>query len=162
MKFHPHTPFANLIYRLKYGGRDDIGEEIGRMMAADYLQSRFFDGIDAIVPMPLHKRRRRERGYNQCYEVARGISELTHIPVREDIVERVRYTQSQTLTKATSRSTNVSGAFALKQGKHPSGLHILLIDDIITTGATLSTCATEIAKLEDVKISIMTIGRTED
>lgn len=162
VKYHPHTPFATLIYRLKYGGREDIGEEIGRMMAADYMPSGFFDGIDAIVPMPLHKKRRRERGYNQSYEVARGISQLTHIPVREDIVERVRYTQSQTLTKATSRSTNVSGAFALKQGKHPSGMHILLIDDIITTGATLSACATEIAKLKDVKISIMTIGRTED
>ena len=132
------------------------------MMAADYMPSGFFDGIDAIVPMPLHKKRRRERGYNQSCEVARGISELTHIPVREDIVERVRYTQSQTQTKATSRSTNVSGAFALKQGQHPSGMHILLIDDIITTGATLTACATEIAKLEDVTISIMTIGRTED
>lgn len=162
MFYTPHTDTAIMIYNMKYHNRPDIGEDLGRMMAYEFAPSGFFDGIDLIIPMPLHWRRKRERGYNQCEEIACGIRSVTHIPVRTDIVARSRYTASQTKLSANQRSTNIKGAFELLKPQDISGRHVLLIDDIVTTGSTLSACGYEIARASGVRISILTVGRTKE
>lgn len=159
--YHPHTSAAMMVYKMKYGGRDDIAGKLGRLMAHELVPTGFFDSIDGIVPMPLHDRRRRERGYNQSYEMAQGIRSVTHIDIYENIVERTRYTESQARQTLTGRAKNVVGAFALKDARRAEGKHLPLIDDIITTGATLAECAEQLAKISGVRISILTFGRTE-
>lgn len=161
MRFYPHTRFASAVYSMKYRCRPEIGEAFGRLAADCLSRHGFFDGIDLLVPLPLHKRRERERGYNQSLEIARGISLATRIPICCKNVSRAHYTMSQTTVAPDARAKNVEGAFCVKRAKELSGHHILLIDDIITTGASLSSCAREIQKAADATTSFFTIGRTE-
>lgn len=161
VRYVPHSDLARMIYRMKYGGRDDIGEQMGQIIAHDYKRTGFFDGIDLLVPMPLHPKRIRQRGYNQCLEIARGINYVTGIPIDDSIIMRKRNTKSQATMHAHDRAKNMDDAFALGKAHRAMGKHLLLIDDIVTTGATLSACAYELAKIENVRISILTIGHTE-
>lgn len=158
--YHPRAYTSLLMYKLKYGNEPDIGAWFGRYMANSLMPYGVFDDIDIIIPLPIHKRRERERGYNQSQEIARGIGDISSIKVRNNIVERSRYTVSQTKLTHTDRTKNVKGAFTLLHPDAIRGKHVLLVDDIITTGATIASCANELAKAEDVKISIMTVGRT--
>lgn len=160
-RFYPHTRFATAIYRMKYNNHPEIGEAFGRLAASILARHGFFDGIDLLIPLPLHKQRERERGYNQSLEIARGIAIATHIPICHDNVTRSRYTVSQTTVSPDTRTKNVEGAFCVRHPEEISSRHILLIDDIITTGASLSTCAREIQSVADVTTSFFTIGRTE-
>lgn len=161
MFFIPHTPEAALVYRLKYGGRPDIGEDIGRIMANVLLPSHFFDGIDALVPVPLSPKRMRQRGYNQSQMLAEGISDITHIPVLTKAVGRKHFHESQTKLTRKERRQNVEHMFFLTDGTLLEGRHILLIDDVCTTGATLTACAEAIKNIKGVQISILTLGFTK-
>ena len=161
LMYHPHSDFAQVIYDLKYRGHYEIGEELGLAMAREYSGSGFFDGIDMIVPMPLHPRRERERGYNQCREIAMALSHATRIPMRDDVVVRCRNTVSQTTLDHADRADNVNNAFALAKPDAVRGRHVLLVDDIVTTGSTLSACGSAVAKADGVRISIATVGRTD-
>jgi ComF family protein len=131
---------------------------------ANQLQGTgFLDGIDAIVPLPLHWRRQLKRHYNQSHYIARGISQVTHIPIYKNVVRRVRNNPSQTHLTLRERIENVEGIFQLTRPELIAGKHILLVDDVTTTGSTLSSCARELAKATDVSISILTLavaGRT--
>ncbi len=158
--YHPGAYSSLLMYKLKYGNEPDIGVWFGEYMANSLMPYGVFDDIDMIIPLPIHKRRERERGYNQSQEIARGIGDISSIKVQNNIVERSRYTVSQTKLTHTDRTKNVKGAFTLLRPDAIRGKHVLLVDDIITTGATIAACANELAKAEDVKISIMTVGRT--
>ncbi|MCD8282230.1 MAG: ComF family protein [Prevotella sp.] len=141
----------------KYSGRRDICRWLGTAAATEFLPKGFFEGIDVIVPVPLTKSRKRNRGYNQSEEIARGVSEATGIKVMTDAVRRTHFIKSQTLLSPSERMANVGNAFKLIRPERLRGKHILLIDDIITTGATMMACALEIAKAGDVSISIMSI-----
>ena len=114
-----------------------------------------------IVPVPFAPKRRRERGYNQSEEIARGVSEVTHLPVRTDIIARKSFHGSQTHLEKWERRENVADAFILTGGAAASGKHILLIDDVMTTGATIIACGRELAKAGDVHISVLTMGFTK-
>lgn len=160
MHYQPNSLPAQLIYILKYGNCPDIGVWLGEQMADFFAPYGLFDGIDAIVPIPIHKRRERERGYNQSQEIARGIADITNIKVCKNVVERIRYTTSQTQLSHTERASNVEDAFDLVRPDAIEGKHILLVDDIITTGATLAACGNTLGKACGVKISVMTVGRT--
>jgi ComF family protein len=123
-----------IVHALKYGKRRSIARRLGAAMRqhADDL----FDGVDLAVPVPLHGRRRRARGFNQAEEIAR------HLGVRwADALRRTRPTPSQTDLPAARRHANVRGAFALRRRQHVAGLCVLLVDDVSTTGATLEACA---------------------
>lgn len=160
MYYQPHTHSANIIYSLKYRNRPDIGIELGRIIATEYAQHHFFDGIDIIIPLPLHEQRQKNRGYNQSQQLSCGISSITGIVVRTDIVLRTRHTSSQTLLSATNRITNMHGAFCLVNPRDIEGKYLLLVDDVFTTGATLLECASVLAAVAGVRISVLTIGRT--
>lgn len=148
-----------MIQAAKYGNRPDIAEECGMMMAHEYAQSGFFEGIDMIVPLPLHKNRLRKRGYNQSRMLAEGISEVTGIPVADDVVTRVKDTAMQTSMPHDQRTANMRGAFALDNAARLKGRHILVVDDVVTTGATMRECCMQIAKAQDVSISVLALAR---
>ena len=161
MFYEPHSEMAQLVYQLKYGQRPDIGEDMGRLMAREMSLGDFFNGIDALVPVPLTRKRHRQRGYNQSEMLARGISDVTGIPVITEAVSRELFQQSQTSLSRRERQENVEGVFVLRHPQLLEGKHILLIDDICTTGATLMACGKVLHNIERVSISMLTLGFTK-
>lgn len=147
-----------LLYELKYYGNREIGLLMGREMASELMQSRFFDGIDLIVPVPLHPRRQRLRGYNQSEWLARGIVEVTGIPLDATAVVRSRHNDTQTRKGHYERWENVRGLFACVSPGSLEGKHILLVDDVLTTGATLVACADAFRGIPGLRISVLTLA----
>lgn len=161
-EFHPHSNIAQLIYRMKYDGRSSIAVFMGRHAAKVLKPSGFFDGVDVIVPVPITRLRRFHRGFNQSEMLARGISEVTGIPVDATSLVRRRFSGSQTRLSGEQRLSNVRSAFELVSSSALSGRHALVVDDIFTTGATLSVCLREISqKAAGVRLSILTLGMTK-
>ena len=130
------------------------------MAADEILESGFFDGITLIVPLPLSKKKLRKRGYNQCDYIARGISAKTGIPVAADLIKRTKANETQTHKTRDERWLNVEGIFSVTKPQSLEGQHILLVDDILTTGATLCSCASAIKSSCDCKVSILTLALT--
>lgn len=147
-----------LLYELKYYGNARLGGFLGRCMAADWLSSGFFQGVDCIVPVPLHPRKEKIRGYNQSELLAQGISQVTGLPVFGYLLLRERYTQTQTRKGEYERWTNVSGAFECADAGALKGKHVLLVDDVLTTGATLVACADALGQVPGLRISILTLA----
>ena len=156
--FEAHAETANIIYELKYKNHPEIGEVMGRMMAIELQQADFFDGIDIIVPVPLACKRQRQRGYNQSMEIAKGVSEVTHLPIYNKVVKRNVFEGSQTSKGRWERNENVEGVFELSDAKAIQGKHLLVIDDVVTTGATVIACGKELCKAGNVKISVIAVG----
>ena len=159
--YEPKASTRELIYDLKYRGFPMIGEEMGALIARHYQPAGFFEGVDAIIPVPLTRRRRWQRGYNQSEMLARGIREVTGLPILTDVLKRTSFKGSQTKRNQWERRENVDGVFRLVRPDDIRGKHILLIDDIITTGATIVACADELCKAGDVKISVLSLGLTK-
>ncbi len=149
---------SRIIHAMKYFHHPEIGQIMGRMMAEEMAPFHFFDGIDALVPVPLARKRRRERGYNQSEEIAKGVSEVTGIAIDTGIVQRKHFESSQTSKTQAQRLSNVENAFTLTDAARADGKHLLLIDDIVTTGATVWACARPIAEACSCRISVLSIG----
>ena len=160
--YHPHSETAQLVYRLKYNNRPDIGEDIGRVMANELQAANFFSDIDVLLPVPLASKRLRQRGYNQSEQLAKGISDITHLPIVTKALRRKHFQQSQTTLNRWQRQENVEDTFWLKDGSQLQDKHVLLIDDICTTGATLISCANTLKDIEGIRISVLTLGFTKD
>jgi len=159
--YEPQAPVSRLIYDMKYHHMPELARDMSIVAARHFTAAGFFNGIDALVPMPITWRRQWHRGYNQSYEMAQGISEVTGLPIYNDVVKRVSFKQSQTRQHAWERLRNVDDAFRLARPEKIGGKHLLLIDDIVTTGATVTACARELAKAPDVSISIISLGLTK-
>ena len=158
--YEPHSESCNAIYDLKYRNSPTTGVELG-VMVANYCSlngSDFFDGIDAIVAVPLAPKRQRQRGYNQSQKIAEGVSQVTGIPIYNKVVRRTEFKSSQTHLTAWQRRDNVEDVFQLTDATAVHGKHLLLIDDVVTTGATVSSCARQLCQAGDVRISILSIG----
>ena len=149
---------ANILYDLKYHNHPEIGHVMGRIMAREFQEAGFFDGIDVMVPIPLSRSREFWRGYNQSVELARGISDITGIPVAAKAIRRLRFDKSQTSMRRPERQENVEGVFQLKAADAVSGRHVLLVDDVITTGATMTACARELLKAGNATVSLLSLG----
>lgn len=143
---------------MKYNRHPDYGYELGRMIAREILPSGFFDGITCVMPLPLARNRERQRGYNQSREIARGICAETALTMIDKAIKRKPFIDTQTHKTRAERNDNVENAFSLVNAGILSGNHILLIDDVATTGATVSACAREMEKAGNVKISVLTAG----
>ena len=156
--YEPHAETANILYKLKYKNHPEIGVVMGRMMAKELMNSGLFEDIDTLVPVPLAKKRERQRGYNQSLELAKGVSEVTGLPIADKIIKRTKFVGSQTHRGRWERNENVEHVFELIDGDSISGKHLLLIDDVVTTGATIIACAKEIQKASNVKISVLALG----
>lgn len=160
--YHPHSETAQLVYRLKYNNRPDIGEDMGRVMACEFQATDFFSDIDVLLPVPLASKRLRQRGYNQSEQLAIGISDITHLPIVSKALRRKHFQQSQTTLNRWQRQENVTDTFQLKEEHLLQGKHVLLIDDICTTGATLIACANVLKTIEGIRISVLTLGFTKE
>ena len=135
----------HILFDAKYYLKPGAGERMGWLMAQEISsESDFFRGIDLMVPIPLHPRRQRARGYNQCHYIALGIRQVTGIPLCEDAVVRLVDNESQTAMSLAEREANVRGIFRCPRPERLRGKHILLIDDVVTTGATTRSCAQSI------------------
>lgn len=161
MYFLPHSEMANVVYQLKYHDSPDVGEDVGRLIATDMALAHFFDDIDLLLPVPLTKKRLAQRGYNQCEMLAQGISSKTGLPVAAKALKRQVFHESQTHLTRRQRQENVEGTFVVQDASVLKGRHVLLIDDVCTTGATLIACAQAIRHIEDIRISVLTLGFTK-
>lgn len=155
------SDFRQILHQLKYGGRKEIGAIMGRYMAAELKGSGFFEGIDMIIPVPLHKKKERIRGYNQSEWIARGIAAVTGIPVNKDLVVRRINTETQTRKSLLQRWENVEGIFEQNHSESLAGKHVLIVDDVLTTGATTVACASCLAEAEGIRISVLTLAVAE-
>lgn len=138
--FEKNHPIQTMIHQMKYADRPDIGFYMGRQAAMEFQYAGFFDGIDVIIPMPLHPKRLRERGYNQSEYIASGIGSVTGIPIDTTHVTRKRNTPKQALQKGEERKSNVANAFEVNHPEQLYHKHILVVDDLITTGETMKSC----------------------
>lgn len=150
-----------LIHHLKYEDRPDAGIFAGRLLAHQLKESNAFGHIDYIIPVPLHPKKQRKRGYNQSAAFGQGISEVLGAPVKEDILIRSVFTESQTHKNRDERWQNVKDVFDVSHPEVLNNKHILLIDDVVTTGATLEACAVKLLDIEDVTVSIATIAMAD-
>ena len=147
-----------LIYAIKYRGEKDAGFQMGKLAAAELYKEDFFEGINLIIPVPLHPGRQRRRGYNQAECIARGIASVAQIPVDCRSLVRKRQTNTQTHKNVFERWTNVQDIFHVNTPQKLTGKHILLVDDVLTTGATIEACAQRINAIEGAHISILTLS----
>jgi len=147
-----------LIHQLKYKGAREIGAELGRIYAVSLMSSKFLDDIDMIIPVPLHPSKVRQRGFNQSDEISQGISSVSGFPVDTATLVRKTVTQTQTRKSRYDRWTNVSDIFFVTDEDKLKGRHVLLVDDVITTGSTIEACADEILKTEETKVSVAAIA----
>lgn len=154
----PHTRSASMVYQLKYNNRPDIGDNLGWLMADKMAAKGFFEGIDAVVPVPLAPVRIRQRGYNQSECLAYGICRRTHQPLWDDVVGRKYYAASQTDKNRWQRLDNVTDVFELTNGSRLRGRHVLIVDDVVTTGATVCALAKQLQLVDDVHISVASIA----
>lgn len=148
----------HLLHQLKYKGRKEIGYKMGLLFGFDLIQNIQFQNIDAIVPVPLHPRKQRSRGYNQSTEICKGISESMNRPLISGNLIRQVHTSSQTLKGRYERWENVSGIFSVKDSEAFVGKHLLLVDDVITTGATLEACCHPLLEISGVRVSIAALA----
>ena len=145
-----------LLHSIKYRNRPRAGEELAKVFAREMLDEDFFDEVDGIVAV--HWRRRLRRGYNQSDYIARGISSITQIPVLRNVIKRTVNNSTQTHLNHFQRQENVKDIFRLTRPDMVVGKHILLVDDVMTTGATILSCAQELASIPDVRISVFTLA----
>ena len=158
--FHytPHSPHSRILFERKYHNHPEVGKTMGRMMAEELKATNFFNGIDLIVPIPLSRKKERQRGYNQSDWIAWGISEATGIPTDTTSVVRTKSNPSQTTLDHRQRRENVRDIFAVRHPESLEGRHILLVDDVITTGATMLSCAETIARACRVRFSVLSLA----
>jgi ComF family protein len=147
-----------MIHKLKYSGIKELGYELGRIYAVTLKSSGFTDSLDLIMPVPLHPSKKRIRGFNQSEYISGGIAAVTGLPVDIHSLERVVLSATQTTRSRYDRWTNVEGIFRVSNSDAIRGKHILLVDDVITTGSTIESCVSELLKIEGVKVSVVALG----
>lgn len=147
-----------LIHSLKHHGNKKLGYELGRMAATTYRETGLFDTVDLLLPVPLHPKRMRQRGYNQSEWIAYGIRSATGIAVDTSSLSRIKKTESQTRKQIFERSENVEDIFRVENTDTLKNKHILLVDDVITTGSTMNACAEAMKAISGIRISILGIA----
>jgi ComF family protein len=156
--FSKGSKYQSLLHNLKYKGMKELGAEIGKHFGIDLLQSSDFSSVDLICPVPLHLSKEKKRGYNQSWWIASGIAAQMEKQLSDDNLKRITATETQTRKTRFARWQNVEGIFELSDPEAFSGKHILLIDDVVTTGSTLEACAQAILSKTDAQVSIATLA----
>jgi ComF family protein len=159
--FEENTVVQSILHTLKYKNNPKIGREFGKKIGEKLLQIKSFEDLDALIPVPMHPKKKFLRGYNQAEMLARGISEVTSIPIQSTEVKKLKHTQSQTQKSLWERWTNSENTFSSSLNSN-SLQHIALVDDVLTTGATMERLATTILdKNPTLKISLITLAITK-
>ncbi len=150
--------YRRLLHKLKYKGKTVIGLELGRRLGQALKTDAAYQSVDLIVPLPLHPKRLRQRGYNQSEQIAAGIAESTGWTVDTRSVVRLEFTGSQTRRSRIDRWKNVEEVFAVSREEPLRNKHVLLVDDVITTGATIEACAQQLLKVEGCRVSVAALA----
>lgn len=156
--FARDTCLQHLIHQFKYGGRKDIAVYLGRQLGLQLKQSSWWQNISLVVPVPLNKVKQRHRGYNQAAMLANGIADVLGCPVSEDALTRDAHSVTQTHKTRLERWENVAEVFSLSFPAKVKDRHVLLVDDVLTTGATLEACAHALQTVKDVELSICSLA----
>lgn len=150
------SDFHRLVYAIKYKSKRELGVWAGQMLGTRIGAGH---GIDCVVPVPLHPAREKERGFNQSLAIGTGIAGVLGVKVEPDVLGRVVNTCSQTGLSRGERADNVKKAFILKDAERLRGCHVLLVDDVLTSGATTKACLAELRKVEGVRCSVACLGK---
>ncbi len=156
--FNKKSKVQHLLHQLKYKDRRDVGIYLGKMLGSDLVASNLFDDVAVVVPVPLHKHKQRKRGFNQSEQIAIGLAKAMQIDMDATSFVRTVNTATQTLKSRFARWENVKEVFMVISPEKLAGKHILLVDDVITTGATLEAAAQMLLAIEGVTLSIACIG----
>lgn len=157
-RFEKHSPVQQLIHELKYKGHEHIGEVLGDWLGGELATLPEWRNINMVIPVPIHKKKLRERGFNQVTKFGKRLALTLDAEYREDILIKVIHTKTQTKKTRNERSRNNQNLYQLKHPESISNKHILLVDDLITTGATLEGCINTLKQAKNVKISIATMA----
>jgi len=156
--YNKGSRIRNLIHNLKYKGIREIGYELGRIYGLSLEASGFTKDIDLIIPVPLHPAKKRIRGFNQSEIISMGIADVAQLPVDIKSLARIIVSATQTKRSRYERWTNVEGIFQVIDPQTIMGKHVLLVDDVITTGSTIESCTNELLKIEGVKVSVVALA----
>lgn len=154
--FTKESLMQHLMHQFKYKGNRELGIQLGRMMGEQIMNSGRFDA-DALVPLPLFPAKEKRRGYNQATVLCQGIAERMKIPILDKAITRPQHTETQTKKGRIERWKNMEGKFILSDPDAIKNKHLLLVDDVVTTGATLEACGNELLKAENVRLSLATL-----
>jgi ComF family protein len=160
--FSKHAIIQTLIHQLKYKSNKEMGIFLGNRIGLQLKDSNRFNQIDAIIPLPLFPAKEKRRGYNQAAVIADGISEIINVPVWNNIIIRRVYTDTQTHKGRVDRWQNVKESFALLNPGSVTHKHLLLVDDVITTGATTEACGNILLSAGNVQLSIAALAYATD
>lgn len=152
--FTKKSALQRIMHAFKYRGNKDLGHQLGLIMGNQLLESGRFADIDILIPLPLHEKKQRRRGYNQAEVLCNGMSEILKIPVANDVVIRPSATETQTKKHRIERWRNMEGKFSLKNQNKIVNKNVLLVDDVITTGATIEACAAALLKAQVIGLNI--------
>ncbi len=155
--FRKGSPYQHIIHEIKYHNQKKLGKDMGRWFGCELKNTPFSDA-DIIVPVPIHYSKLKKRGYNQSELIADGLSEAINLPVEPKALIRTVNTDTQTRKSRYERWTNVEGIFKVISPHKLRGKHILLVDDVVTTGATLEACASAVLAVENTKVSVLTLA----
>lgn len=159
--YYPEGKVKKLIHQLKYKNNQKVGIFLGEWLGLKLLETKAYNSIDYIIPVPLHKDKLRLRGYNQLTKFGETLSSILNIEYLEGVLIRNTMAKTQTLKKRLDRFKSLVNNFSIINADLLKNKHVLLIDDVVTTGATLEACCNELLKVEGMKISIVTIALTE-
>lgn len=151
--FTRESLMQRLIHQFKYKGNKELGLQLGQLMGMLLERSGRFNA-DVLIPLPLFRSKERQRGFNQSGILCQGMATHLHLPVMKDVIIRPRHTDTQTRKGRIERWQNIEGKFMLADPGSIAGRHVLLVDDVITTGATLESCGAELLRAENVKVSV--------
>jgi len=157
-EFKKGSNYRKILHQMKYQGQKEIGEYFGERFAAELLQTGSLSHPDYLCPVPLHPKKERKRGFNQSYHIALGLSGQLHVPVLKDNLRRIANTGTQTRKSRYERWENMENMFEVINPDLFNGKHIALVDDVVTTGATLEACAAAILSCCDTRISMLTLA----
>jgi ComF family protein len=155
--FAKETLIQHLVHQLKYKGNKEIGIYLGALMAKSLLNSNRFNQLDGLIPLPMYPDKEKKRGYNQAAVICEGMSPILNVPVLNKNLLRQRFTETQTKKHRVERWENVAGSFVMKNGEQLSGKRLLLVDDVVTTGATLEASGQLLQQVDGVQLNIATL-----
>ena len=156
--FEKGGKYQSLIHQLKYRGRKDIGIYMGWLFGFDLLKSDSYAEVDFIIPVPLHPKKERQRGYNQSLMIAKGLSESLGKPLEDKVLIRTLHSSSQTKKSRYERWENVQHIFDLQNFSTLEHMHVLLVDDVLTTGATLEACIQALLRVKNIRVLMATFA----
>ena len=160
--FQRHNLTQKILHQIKYYSNEKLAVAMGERLGLHIAECRLFDDVDIIVPVPLHRRKQRQRGYNQSLLLCKGIVRNFPRPIVTDNLVRIRYTETQTRKSRQERLDNMKDVFAVTDPSALQGKHLLLVDDVITTGATTEACWLALQHVDNVRISVAALAVTGD